>query len=166
MSLNSRTILLLTILSLVSVPYACAFGEDILAHSGQYTFFIKPDPGSCTTYYQKMVPCLAKETVPVPRPAVLVYPVPVPTPQKRPIIVSESPVGCAEGSGPCVECFPQATCKPARKEVMVPRPIPVPVPGTQVVPQCVTRPVLRPQWFAVTEIPAPPQPIRKVGTGG
>jgi len=166
MSAKSGTVLLLTVLSLLSTPYAYAFGEDILAHTGQYTFFIKPDPGSCSTYYQKMVPCLAKETVPVPRPTVRVYPVPVPMPQKRPIIISESPVGCADGSGPCVECFPQASCIPDRKEVMVPQPIPAPVPGTEIVPQCITRPVLRPQWFAVTEFPAPPQPIRKVGTGG
>jgi len=166
MSRNSRIVFLVAIFSVFCTSYAGAFGEDILAHTGQYTFFINPEPGSCITYYQKMVPCLAKETVPVPAPAVQVYPVPVPRPQKLPVMISESPVGCAEGSGPCVQCFPQASCKPAKKEVMVPQPVPVPVPGVEMAPKCVTRPVLRPQWFAVTEIPAPPRPIRKVGAGG
>ncbi|MBI4964786.1 MAG: hypothetical protein HY913_16035 [Desulfomonile tiedjei] len=166
MSVYLRTVVLVAIASLILASQACAFGEDILALTGQYTFFIKPDPCSNTTYYQKLVPCLAEETVPVPRPTVRVYPVPVPAPQRLPIIVSESPVGCAEGSGPCVQCFPQASSKPGSKQVLGPRPLPVPVPGTEIVPRHVTRPVLRPQWFAVTEIPAPPRPVRKVGAGG
>jgi hypothetical protein len=166
MSLNSRALLLLAILSLFSATYACAFGEGILAHSGQYTFFIKPDPCSHVTYYQKLVPCVAEEVVPVPRPTMRVYPVPVPRAQRQPIMIAESPVGCADGSSPCVQCFPKATTKPGRKEVMVPQPIPVRVAGIDMVPRHVTRRVLRPQWFEVTEIPAPPKPIRKVGTGG
>ncbi len=166
MSRNSRAVLLLAILSLLATGYAHAFGEGILAHTGQYTFFIKPDPCSNVTYYQKLVPCLAEETIPVPRPAMRVYPVPVPRPQRQPIMISETPVGCAEGAGKCLECFPQASTARGSKQVMAPQPIAVPVAGIEFVPRHVTRRVLRPQWFEVTEIPAPPQPIRKVATGG
>jgi hypothetical protein len=137
-----------------------------LAHSGQYTFFIKPEPGSCITYYQKMVPCIAEETIPVPRPVAPAYPVPIPIGQRQPVMISERPVGCAEGSGPCLKCFPQALSKRDVKEVIAPQVIPVPVPGIDIVPRHVERPVLRPQWFEVTESPLPPQPVRKVPVGG
>lgn len=146
----------------ISAGESFGFGEDILAQSGQYTFFIKPQPGTCTTYYQKMVPCIVEETVPVIRKTTQRYPLPVPITQRIPLTISEVPVGCAEGAGPCSKCTPLPTCRSGFKEVVVPANIPVPVPDIQVVPKTVKRKVMLPQWFAVTEQPKPPKMVRKV----
>lgn len=154
------------LLSVLLSSGAFAAGEDLLALKGEYTFFINPEPGSCVTYYQKMVPCIVKETVMVPKKVIRPLPLPVPTFQRQPVLRSEIPVGCAEGAGPCVECYPKPVCGPAYKNVMVPRFIPIPVPDIELVPKCITRKVMRPQWFAVTETPRPPKKIRKVGAGG
>jgi hypothetical protein len=144
---------------------AFGFGEEILALKGEYTFFISPDPGSCRTYYQRMVPCIARPTVMVPRKTVQVFPVPMVGPQPNPIWINERPVGCAEGAGPCVECTPKPLCYPGMKGV---GPVPVPVRVETVVyePKCVARPVMLPQWFEVTESPRDRKPVRKVGAGG
>lgn len=143
-----------------------AAGEGVLALKGEYTFFIKPEPGSCVTYYQKMVPCIAKETVLVPKRVFRTVPLPVPVLQKQPILRSEIPIGCAEGAGPCVECAPKPVCRPAYKDALAPRMIPIRVPEVQLVPKCITRRVMRPQWFLVNEDPRPPKHVRKVGSGG
>lgn len=139
-----------------------AMGEDILAHTGQYTFFIKPVPGSHTTYYQKAVPCVADVMAPVPRRVTNTYPVPVPVRRHSSVVVSETPMGCAEGQGPCVECFPRPSRRGGTGEVWAPNFIPVSVPGKQFVPKHVTRRIKLPQWFEVTEDPGMPKPIRKV----
>ncbi len=154
------------LLSVVLSSGAFAGGEGLLALKGEYSFFINPEPGSCVTYYQKMVPCIAKETIFVPKKVVRTLPLPVPTFQRQPILRSEIPVGCAEGAGPCVECAPKPVCGPGYKNVLVPKMIPVRVPTVEWVPKCVTRKVWRPQWFAVNEVPRPPKKIRKVGAGG
>lgn len=158
--------LLVALASVAMTSQAWSFGEDVLACTGQYTFFIKPDPTSCITYYQKMVPCVAEHTIPVPRPVAPVYPVPVPRGQKQRVLVTERPVGCAEGAGPCVTCFPRTVHRPGVQDVIVPRMVPVPVPGIDIVPVSVTRPVMRPQWFEVTESPMPPRRIGKRRMGG
>jgi hypothetical protein len=163
---RSPLFLFLALFAVAMTSQAMAFGEAVLAHTGQYTFFIKPEPASCITYYQKMVPCVAEHTIPVPRAVAPVYPLPVPVGQKQRVMISERPVGCADGSGPCVQCFPKEVCKPGVKEVTVPRMVPVPIPGIDIVPVTVTRPVMRPQWFEVTESPLPPKPIGKVRIGG
>jgi len=145
---------------------AYGFGEDMLARTGQYTFFIKPEPGSCTTYYQKMVPCVVKETIMVPRKVVNTYPVPVASVRREPVMITHTPVGCPEGSGPCVQCSPRPSCYNTTKEVIVPRMVRTPVTETVFVPKCVTRRVMLPQWFEVTEQPVRPKVIRKVGSRG
>lgn len=142
---------------LAPVP-AGAFGEGVLARTGEYTFFIKPDPTSCVTYYQKMVPCVVKETVRIPKRVVHTLPVPVPQKQRIPILLAENPVDC--GKKPCVECFPRPSCKPAVKDCRVPQLVPVRVADWQVQTKCVERKVKMPQWFAVQELPRPP--VRKV----
>jgi hypothetical protein len=141
---------------------ACSYGEDILAATGQYTFFIKPHPGSHTTYYQKMVPCVAQEVLQVPRRIAPVFPVPVPSVRRMPTVITETPVGCAAGAGDCVECFPKPSVKNASADVVAPRMVPVRVPGVEYVPKLVTRRVMLPQWFEVTEQPMPPKEVRKV----
>jgi len=146
--------------------HALAAGEDILAHTGEYTFFIQPEPGSCETYYQKMVPCIAKETIMVPKKVTLSFTVPVPSKQGLPVLRTETPVGCATGSGPCVDCYPKPSCRPALKEIPVPKPRIVRIPTIELVPKCVERRVMLPQWFKVKDEPRPPKKIRKVPSRG
>lgn len=153
------------VITLTTSP-CLAMGEEILAHTGQYTFFIKPVPGSHTTYYQKAVPCVADVMVPVPRRVSNTYPVPVPVRRHLSVIVSQTPMGCAEGAGPCVECYPRPSRTGGSAEVVVPNFIPVRVPGTQFVPRQVTRRIKLPQWFEVTEEARMPKPIRKVASDG
>ncbi len=155
----SMVILALVFCSLSLASQALAFGEGVLALTGQYTFFIRPVPGWDVTFYQKLVPCMAQETVPVPRRVVQTYPLPIPRMQRQPITITETPVGCAEGAGPCVECRPMQSHRPATRDVAAPAIVPVGVPGIEVTPKHVTRPVMLPQWFAVTE---EPRDIRKV----
>jgi hypothetical protein len=163
---RSPLFVFIALVSLAMTSQALAFGEDVLAHTGQYTFFIKPEPTSCITYYQKMVPCVAEETIPVPKRVAPVYPFPVPVGQRQQVLVSERPVGCAEGAGPCVQCFPKDMKRTFSRDVPVPRMVPVRIPGIDIVPVTVTRPVMRLQWFEVTESPLPPRPIGKVRMGG
>ncbi len=155
-------ILLLVFYSLSPTSQALAFGEDMLGLTGQYTFFIRPVPGWDVTFYQKMVPCVAQENLPVARRVVQTYPLPIPAMQRQPITITETPVGCAQGSGPCVECRPMPSCTPGSKDVPTPMVVPVGVPGIELAPQCVTRPVMLPQWFAVTEEPRNPRKVSKV----
>jgi hypothetical protein len=128
-----------------------AFGEDVLAASGQYTFFIKPRCGTNATYYQKMVPCVLTEELPTARLITPVYGVPVPDQRKQGIVRTETPVGCAQGSRPCAECFPRET----RTTDFVDRQFPVMIPSVMPTwvpdPQIARRPVMLPQWFMVTE---------------
>ncbi|MEW6532606.1 MAG: hypothetical protein AB1473_17380 [Thermodesulfobacteriota bacterium] len=159
--------LMALIVSLALAGSALAFGEEILAAKGEYTFFIKPDPKSCVTYYQKMVPCVKNETVIIPRKFEQTFPHPVLARQKERVLVTETPVGCAEGSGPCVHCFPQPTCRPETRAPVVPRIVPVNVVTVVPEPICVPRRIKLPQWFAVEEHPLPPPvKVRKVGAGG
>ena len=164
--LSRSPLLLAALFCLTVTSHALAFGEAILALTGQYTFFIKPEPASSVTYYQKMVPCVAEETIPIPRRVAPVYPVPVPMTQRQPVMISERPVGCADGAGPCLQCFPQAKDRRGVGEIIAPRVIPVRVPGIEIVPRIVNRPVMRPQWFEVTVTPRDPRPVRKVSAGG
>ena len=157
------------ILSFILSPCSAkAMGEDVLAHTGQYTFFIKPHPGACMTYHQKMVPCVATQTIPIPRAAVQTYPVPFPVKRSLPVVASEKPVGCAFGAGPCTECYPHPSSRPGIKEIWPPQIRPVSITGPEFTPHHVTRKIILPQWFLVTEHPVPPvpKPVRKVGTGG
>jgi hypothetical protein len=159
-------IVLVTLLTGVSVSAAVATGEDILGKSGQYTFFIKPDPCAPMTYYQKLVPCIVRETVPVPRRVWLTYQVPVPARQTIPVVINETPIGCAGGPIPCAECSPSPSSGPGTREVWGPRLVTVRVPDVVFTPREVTRKVMLPQWFAVTEEPRPPRQVRKVRTDG
>ncbi len=155
-------ILLLLFHSLSPTSQVLAFGEDILGLTGQYTFFIRPVPGWDVTFYQKMVPCVAQDTVPVARRVVERYPLPIPAMQRQPTTVTEIPVGCAQGSGPCVECMPMPSSRPGSKDLATPVVVPVGVPGIELAPKSVTRPVMLPQWFAVTEEPRNPRKVSKV----
>jgi hypothetical protein len=149
----------LVFLILCLATQALAFGEDILAASGQYTFFIKPCPGSNVTYYQKMVPCVATDEIAVPRRVAPVFPVPVPTVRNQPVTRMETPVGCAQGASPCVECRPRPSSASASAEVVLPRMVPFGVPGFEPTFKTVKRKIMLPQWFAVTE---QPRQVRKV----
>jgi len=145
---------------------ALAEGEDVLAFTGQYTFFIKPQPGSCVTYYQKMVPCVLEETVTSPRHVKPVFPVPVSSTRGMPVVRTETPVGCADGVGPCLHCFPRPASRPGTTDLVVPVMRSVGVPTIEVVPRCVKQRVMRPQWFEVKETPRPPKGARKTLGGG
>jgi len=162
---KSPAVLMTILLTLACVSTALAFGEDILAATGQYTFFIKPEPGSGVTYYQRMVPCVADVPVCVPRREAPVYPLPMAAIERQKVLVRETPVGCALGEGECVECFPKSLRYRGIREGVGPRDIPVRIPDLRVERKIVKRPVMRPQWFAVTEDPLPPQPVRKVHPG-
>jgi hypothetical protein len=160
---NFSSALSLIVLSAVLASSAYGLGEDILAHTGQYTFFIKPDPTSHVTFYQKMVPCVKTKIIPVARRIVETYPVPVPVTRKLPVLLSETPVGCDDGADPCIECFPKPSTRSAFKDVVAPRMVPARIPSLVVEPRAVTRRIMLPQWFAVEEIPKPPpRKIRKV----
>ena len=167
--LRNLSLFFFLILPFILSPHlARAMGEGILAQTGQYTFFIKPHPGSCMIYQQKPVPCVATQTIPIPRPVVQTYPAPFPVKRKAPVVVSEKPVGCAFGAGPCVECYPHPSSRPGIKEIWPPEIKLVPITSPAFTPRHVTRKILRPQWFLVTEHPVMPvpKPIRKVRTGG
>lgn len=153
---NFSSALSVILLSAVLASSAYAFGEDILARTGQYTFFIKPDPTSHVTYYQKMVPCVKRKTIPVARRIYETYPVPIPVTRRLPMVLSETPVFCEDGPGPHTRCFPRPSSRSASKDVPVPRMVPVRVPGLAIEPKDVTRRIMLPQWFAVEEIPKPP----------
>jgi hypothetical protein len=144
----------------LSTSNVLAFGEDILAASGQYTFFIKPMCGPNVTYYQRMVPCVADETVVVPRRVVDRYPVPVPNFRKQAVTRTEVPVGCAEGASDCVDCYPQPRSITAYNDQVVPGAVPAIIPTVLPEPRDVTKRVMLPQWFAVYD--EPKGPVRKV----
>ena len=150
-------------LFLVSAPSAIAFGEDVLAHTGEYTFFIKPKPGSHVTYRQRMVPCAVREHVPVPTKTSITYPVPIPEKRRHQMVIIERPVGCAADFGPCKQCFPRAYMERSSRNKIYPRMLPVRVSGTVFSSKCVTRRVMRPMWYEVRETPVPTRPVRKVG---
>jgi hypothetical protein len=152
--------------SAVLSSFALAEGEGILALTGQYTFFIKPEPGSCVTYYQKMVPCILQETVPALRRVTQAFPVPTASKRGMPVLRTETPVGCADGAGPCLQCFPRPSCRPATRDIVVPVVRQALVTTIEVAPGCVTRRVMRPQWFEVQDVPRPPKGVRKVHAGG
>lgn len=157
---KQQTIMMIAVLlSMVFSSAALAEGEAILALTGQYTFFIKPDPGSCETYYQKMVPCVLEEHIPVTHRVLPAYPVPFSSRRGVPVLRSEIPVGCADGSGPCVQCFPRPSCTPATHDMVVPVPGRVSVPDLVIRPKTVTTRVMRPQWFKVREDPRPPRKV-------
>jgi hypothetical protein len=167
--LRNLSLFFFLILPFVLSPYSAkATGEDVLAQTGQYTFFIKPHPGTCMTYHQKMVPCVATQTVPIPRPVVQTYPVPFPVKRRVPVVISEEPVGCAFGAGPCVECYPSPSSRPQIKEIWPPEIRPVSITSPAFTVRHVTRKIMLPQWSLFTEHPAVPvpKPIRKVGAGG
>jgi hypothetical protein len=155
--LSVSSSLLLLVLCLASQAFG--FGEDILGASGQYTFFIKPCPGSSVTYYQKMVPCVLTEEIAVPRPVAPVFPVPVPVVRNQPVTRMETPVGCAQGSSPCVECVAQPSSVSASGETVAPGMAQFRVPGVEPAFKTVKRRIMLPQWFAVTE---QPREVRKV----
>jgi hypothetical protein len=162
---KKSVVLFLVVLACGILPsVASAEGEAILALTGQYTFFIAPDPGSCETYYQKMVPCVLTETVPVPRRVVPVYPLPVSRKRSVPTLRSEIPVGCV--NGPCLECFPRPTCRPATQNVVVPVTKPVRIPSLEIQPKCVKKRIMRPQWFKVKDDPRPNKRPRKIRDRG
>jgi hypothetical protein len=155
-------VLSLTFCSLSLASQALAFGENVLALTGEYTFFIRPVPDWDVTFYQKLVPCVAQETIPVPRRVVETYPLPIPRMQRQPITITETPVGCAQGAGPCVDCSPRPSSRRATRDVAAPMIVPVGVPGIEVTPKHVTRRVALPQWFAVTEEPRNLRKVSKV----
>jgi hypothetical protein len=167
--LRNLSLFFFLILPFILSPYSAkAMGEDVLAHTGQYTFFINPHPGACMTYHQRMVPCVATQTVMIPRPVVQTYPTPFPVKRRLPVIVSETPVGCAFGSGPCVECYPHPSRRREIREIWTPEIKPVSITSAAFTPRQVTRKIVLPQWFLVSEDPVVPvsRPIRKAGTGG
>lgn len=153
-------------ISLLPFPVR-AMGEDVLAQCGQYSFFIKPHPGACMTYHQKMVPCVAEKNIPIPRPVVQTYPLPFPVKRGLPVVVSEKPVGCAANADSCLECYPQPSCKPGIKESWPAQIKPIRISSPEFSPRHVTRKIMLPQWFLVTDHPVPaPKPPIKVRTGG
>jgi hypothetical protein len=162
--------LTIILLAVALCPIVCsgahAAGEDVLAASGQYTFFIKPEPCSPTTYYQKLVPCVVKQTIPVPRRVVQTYQVPMAALQNTPVLRTETPVGCADGQDACIDCFPKPKEQRGVKQMPVPRLRPVRVETIEYVPKEVTKRVFLPQWFRVDEMPLPQKPVRKVGPRG
>ncbi len=163
MAKRPTIILLVVLLSVIFASVALGEGEAILALTGQYTFFVKPHPGSCETYYQKMVPCVLEKHIPVPRRVVPVYPVPFSSKRRVPVLRSEIPVGCADGSGPCLQCFPKPSCRPATHSMAVPVPKRIPVPDLIIQTKTVKERVIRPQWFKVKDDPRPPRKVvRKV----
>jgi hypothetical protein len=137
-------------------PSAFAFGEDVLAHTGEFTFFIKPDPGSCKTYTQKMVPCVEKKTVPVVKLINKTYPVPVPKGVIKPTKICENPMA-EKGKPQCVQCFPKSRVQGSSKKLVRPQMIPVTTPGMVIAPKCVTKKTMKPVWFEFKESPAPPR---------
>jgi len=164
---NLRCILLACFALVTTAAPAFSFGEDVLAACGRYTFFIRPDCTSGVTFYQKMVPCIERKPVGVPRPVVETYPLPVPTRQGQRVLVTETPVGDACGITPCINCIPKPVFKPGTQDVIVPSIVPVGIPDLAIRPKLVNRRIKLPQWFAVEEHPmGPPRGVRKVHNPG
>lgn len=143
-----------------------AEGEGILAMTGQYTFFIRPECGSGETYYQKLVPCRLEETIPVPVPVTPKFLVPHASIRGVHVMRSEIPVGCAEGAGPCLECFPKPIRYPAVNPAVIPITPPVGVRDLEFRPMTVIRTVWKPQWFKVVDEVKDPRKAGKVRHGG
>lgn len=133
-----------------------AYGEDVLSQTGQYNFFIKPKPKKHVTYYQKMVPCVARKTIAEPREVIRSFPVPAPAIRSRPVLIMETPVGIADGEGPCVTCKGKVSWSREHRDMVAPEFTTVHVPGTVSIPKCVTFKTMRPQWFKVEEMNGPP----------
>jgi hypothetical protein len=138
----------------MSCGAAHAVGEDILAHSGQYTFFVKPNPCAPVTYHQKTVPCMVTRDVPTVRMRQVTYHLPVPLIVGRRVMIRETPIACPADRDPCVRCLPKVSTHPGVGTTVEPRPARVQFTDPVVVPQCVTRRVNLPRWFMVEEIPA------------
>jgi hypothetical protein len=138
----------------LSCGAAHAVGEDILAHTGQYTFFVKPNPCVPVTYHQKTVPCRVTRTAPMVRIRQAAYYLPVPVIAGQRTMIRETPIACPGDADPCVACFPKVSRTPGLSEAPVPRPVRVRFPEVDIVPQCVTRRVNLPRWFMVEEITA------------
>ncbi len=156
-------ILCAVVLAVTAPGPVLAVGERILAMTGQYTFFIKPDPTSCVTYHQKMVPCVEEKTIPHVRKRYVPIPYPVAAKDRQGVLRSEIPLGTPKDVSPCIECFPRPECRPGVKDCVVPRIVPVPVPFDDIQPRCVTKRIMLPQWFKVEDHPKPPpRKVRKV----
>ncbi len=144
-------LLVLCATALLGTPDVYALGEDVLAATGQYTFFIKPRCGPNATYYQKMVPCVITEECPIPVPVVDRYGVPYPDTRKQRVTRHEIPLGCALGQKPCIDCFPKPSRVNGFRDVVVPGNIPVAIGSYAPKPNTTVRPIMLPQWFAVYE---------------
>jgi hypothetical protein len=165
MSKITKLFTMVLVLSACFTSLGWSFGEGILAQTGQYTFFINPCPPGGPTYYQKLVPCVVKETIQVPKTVFQTYPVPVPAKSKVPTLITEAPVGCAQGAGPCTTCYPKASEKKSTADMWGPRMMMVRVPYVEFTPKEITRRVMRPQWFAVCEEARPVRKVQKVRAG-
>jgi len=166
MSKNAKVFISALVLSVGFTATALAAGEEVLAATGQYSFFINPCPTAGMTYYQKMVPCVIRETVQIPKKVFQSYSVPVPVRQNVPTLVTEAPVGCPQGACEDATCYPKPTQRPGTREMWLPKMVTVRVPYVEFTPREITRKVMFPQWFAVTEEPRPARKVRKVHTGG
>ncbi len=155
------TLVLVALMVTLSNQAVMAYGEDVLAHTGEFTFFIKPEPGSCRTYTQKMVPCVEKKTVPQERLINQTYPVPIPGSVTKPTLITETPMG-RKGKPGCLQCFPKSSIQRSAKKMVAPRIIPVNVKGVLLSPKCVSRKIMKPVWFEFYEKPAPPKRPTKV----
>ena len=166
----ASTIVIVVVSYLMCAQSVFSYGEDLLAHTGEYTFFITPNPVTCVTYRKRLVPCVVKETIPVAQRYAMTYPIPFPGKQRVPVVVQETPVGCAAGSGPCTTCTPKCFTSSGILYKKTPRIIPVTITGKRYMPQCVTKRVMLPQWYVVEEFPKPPprkiQPVYKVRPNG
>jgi hypothetical protein len=83
------------------------------------------------------------------------------------VLIEETPLGTPHGVSPCIECFPRPSCRPGRKDVIVPLVVDIRVPGVDIRPKCVSRKIRLPQWFMIKEHPKPPsRKVTKVGPRG
>jgi len=157
--MSTLIVIVSIVLSFICAPQAFAFGEDVLAATGQYTFFIRSKCEPNVLYYQKMVPCIA-DGCPLPRQITNRYQVPVADLRKEFAKYREVPVGCPPGCGDCMECFPKESKYSGYNDIVGPRPIPAEISSVVPVPNPVRQHVMAPQWFAVYETKR--QPARKV----
>lgn len=154
--MNIGVLLIVTLVwAFIPTSGAQGYGEDVLALTGQYTFFVRPHPGQPITYYQKAVPCVSRKSVQNLRSHHATVHVPYGAKRRQPIIVVETPLPMGHGPNQSISCFPKPRQHSMWRDVRVPETRPTRVLIRQPSSRMASRRIVLPYWFEVREEPRP-----------